>query len=121
MGYGSADRCDQLGTMAGTCVAAAAGSMSGVGVRFSLNDFAATPACGETFMAVQVGVKNHADTTTASTASATQVGFKAGTKPYKWTLDAPVAPAAALDPKTPAGAKMLTLGAAALFATMTLF
>jgi hypothetical protein len=95
--------------------------MTGAGVRFSLNNFASTPVCVETFMAVQVGVTNHAMTTTASTSSATSVGFKAGTKAYKWTLDAPVAPAAAVDPKTPAGAKMLTLGAAALFATMTLF
>jgi len=67
-------------------------------------------------MAVQVGVKTQGDT-----AAADGVTFRAGIKPYKWTLDAPVAPAAAVDPKTPAGAKMLSLGAAALFATMTLF
>jgi hypothetical protein len=68
-------------------------------------------------MAVQVGVKTHA--TAALVADG--VTFKAGIKPYKWTLDAPIAPAAAVDPKTPAGAKMLSLGAAALFASMTLF
>jgi hypothetical protein len=92
--------------------------MTGVGLRFARTDLAASnAACPETFMAVQVGVKAHA--TAALTADG--VTFKAGIKPYKWTLDAPVAPAAAVDPKTPAGAKMLSLGAAALFATMTLF
>jgi hypothetical protein len=70
-------------------------------------------------MAVQVGVKTHGATNGAITADS--VMFKAGIKPYKWTLDAPDVPAAAVDPKTPAGAKMLSLGAAALFATMTLF
>ena len=116
MGYGSSDTCDQTSTIAAPCTAAAAGSMTGVGVRFAATDLAATPACPETFMAVQVGVK-----TQGATAAASGVTFRAGIKPYKWTLDAPVPPAAAVDPKTPAGAKMLSLGAAALFATMTLF
>lgn len=119
MGFGPSDTCDQgPASLATGCTAAAAGSATGLGIRFATTDLKASgAACPETFMAVQVGVKSHA--TGAITADS--VMFKAGIKPYKWTLDAPVAPAAAVDPKTPAGAKMLSLGAAALFATMTLF
>jgi len=45
-----------------------------------------------------------------------------GVKKFMYTLDAPTAPTAAVDPQTPkAGASMLTLGAALLATSMTLF
>ena len=50
------------------------------------------------------------------------IDLKLGVNKFAKTLDALTVPAAAVDPQTPkAGAKMLTLGAAILASSLTLF
>lgn len=94
------------------------GGNNAIGVTFTTKDFASTPACVKHYMVTQVGATDYGKQLTASK----ELKLKLGVSKWKYTLDAVAQPAAASDPATPkAAAQMLTLGAAVIATTMTLF
>lgn len=96
----------------------AAGGNTAIGVTFTTKDFAATPACIKHYMVTQVGVIAYGK----QLAATKELKLKLGVNKWKYTMDAVTQPAAATDPATPkAAAQMLTLGAAVIATTMTLF
>ena len=94
------------------------GSNTGIGITIARQDFTTPANCRKHYMVVQAGGTAF---TKGLTASKT-IDFKLGVKKFAKTLDALTVPTAAVDPQTPkAGAKMLTLGAAILASSLTLF
>ena len=94
------------------------GSNTGIGETWSRQDLTTPANCVDHYMLVQVG---GAAFTKGLTATKT-MDLELGVKKFKRTLEALTIPTAASDPDTPkAGAKMLTLGAAIIASTLTLF
>ena len=111
LGYGMSNEADPA-------AAGDAGSNNAIGVTFTTKDFAATPACIKHYMVTQVGPADYGD----NIPSGKELTLKLGVNKWKYTMDAVAQPAAATDPSTPkAAAQMLTLGAAVIATTMTLF
>ena len=95
----------------------AAGSGTGLGVTWLRGDGTTASPCKKHYMIIQVG-------TPASAASAQTQDSKVtfGAKEFARTMKVDTAPTAASDPKTPkTSAQMLTIGAALVVSSLTLF
>jgi hypothetical protein len=94
------------------------GSNTGIGITMSRQDYTTVANCRKHYMVVQAGGVAFAK----GMASTKTIDFELGVKKWGKTLEAPTVPTAAVDPQTPkAGAQMLTLGAAILATSLTLF